>query len=110
MPSRSLSAAALGSVLLLIAAALAADPAWAQTAAVGEGGRIAGRVLDAETGAPVEGVTVVLNHPPPAEGGEARQEVRTTGADGAFAFDGVPAGRYRVDYAKTGYRASTLVD
>src|SRR5262245_20922299 len=105
--SRSLRAAALGFAFLLIAV-LATDRATAQqrepaaaAAAPSEGaGRIAGRVVDRDTGAPVEGATVVLNHPQPVSGGEPQQELASTDADGQFVFGAVPAGRYRLEVTK----------
>ncbi|TMA33713.1 MAG: hypothetical protein E6J87_09300 [Deltaproteobacteria bacterium] len=107
-----LRGAALRSVFLLIVAAVA-GPAPAQPlsepAGAGEG-RVVGRVVDGESAAPVEGVTVVLNAPAPAAGGEPRQELATTNADGAFAFERIPAGRYRIDFSKSGYRAASLAD
>src|SRR5262245_2329569 len=119
MPSgtRPLRAAALGSVALLFVAALAGDPAAAQqppeaaqeTAPRGEG-RIAGRVTDDQTGAGVEGITVVLTYPPPADGSAPHQELQSTDAQGHYAFTNVPAGRYRVEFTKTGYRAGTIAD
>src|SRR5262245_8507192 len=98
-------AAALGAALLLVAAwadrpasAQAADAAGATRA--GEG-RIAGRVSDEKTGAPLEGVTVVLSFPVPPEGGEAKQEFRVSDSAGEFVFVAVPAGRYRVEFLKS---------
>jgi TonB-dependent receptor len=110
-PGRSRGAAALWPILVLVAAALPADRAFAQPVPEQpEQGRIVGRVLDADTGASVAGATVVLSPPQPAGGGEPQQELTTTDADGAFGFERVPPGRYRLEFSKTGYRASTLVD
>src|SRR5262245_23828105 len=104
--SRPLRGAVLGAAALWITIALTADRASAQAAVRDGQGRIAGRVLDASSGEPVEGVTVVLTHAEGADGGNGREELRSTGADGAFAFEGVPPGKYRVDYTKSGYRPS----
>src|SRR5262245_13962552 len=98
-----LRGAALGSVFLLIIATVT-DSASAQQSPGPAGsneGRVVGRVVDGESAAPVEGVTVVLNTPAPAGGGEPRQELATTNADGAFAFERVPAGSYRLDFSKS---------
>src|SRR4030095_15901678 len=89
--SRSLRAAALGAAFLLILAAFVSDPASAQQ---GEG-RIAGRVSDDQTGAGVEGVTVVLNYPSSPDGGAPHQELLETDSDGKYAFASVQAGRGR---------------
>ena len=109
----------LGAAALLFVAALADRPASAQTPAqpppapdalrAGEG-RIAGRVLDDKTGAPLEGVTVVLSFPSPPEGGGARQEFRVSDGAGEFVFQAVPAGRYRVEFLRSGYGSATLAD
>jgi len=110
---RPKSAAAFGATALLLVAALAVGPAWAQQAPpeppaaalrAGEG-RIAGRVGDDKTGAQLEGVTVVLSFPSPPEGGEVKQEFRVTDAAGEFVFGAVPAGRYRLEFLKAGYGA-----
>jgi TonB-dependent receptor len=107
-------AAALAAALL-IAAVCAHRPASAQvppTASdlrAGEG-RITGKVSDRQTGAPLEGVTVVLSFPAPREGGEAEQEFRVTDSAGEFVFTAVPAGRYRVEFLKSGYSAASLTE
>jgi hypothetical protein len=110
--SRPLRAAALWSIALLFVAGVTGDLAWARQApgeAGAIGGRIAGRVTDDQTGAGAEGVTVLLTYPPPA-GGAARQELAVTDAKGEYAFASVPAGRYRIEFFKTGYRAASIVD
>ena len=107
--SRSLRAAVLGALVLLFVAAVAGDPAWAQQPPSGEG-RIAGRVTDAQSGAGMEGVTVVLNFPAPPDGGAARQELGSTDSDGEYVFTAVPAGRYRIEFLKTGYQAPGITD
>src|SRR5262245_5484311 len=111
-------AAALGAAALLLVVALAYRPASAQTSqeatapsAMREGeGRITGRVLDGKTGAPLEGVTVILSFPSSAEAGEAKQEFRLTDSAGEFVFTAVLAGRYRVEFLKSGYGAETLAE
>ena len=65
-------------------------------------GTVWGEVLDAVTGAPLEGATVALAV------GEARQET-TSDADGAFTFTGVPAGgTVGVTLSKEGYTRATV--
>jgi TonB-dependent receptor len=73
-------------------------------------GKIRGRVLDGNTGAPVRDVTVILIWPDPGDGSEARQEVATTDFDGEYEFAAVPAGTYTLNFVKSGYRASTMTD
>src|SRR4030095_3316122 len=104
--SRSLRAAALGAAFLLILAAFVSDPASAQQ---GEG-RIAGRVSDDQTGAGVEGVTVILNYPSSPDGGAPHQERLETDSDGKYAFASVPAGRYRIELLKAGYGSASIAD
>jgi TonB-dependent receptor len=87
-----------------IASSVAAQP---QSAAPAGEGSVVGRVTDGETGSPLGGVTVTLVGP---DGSESREETRVTDAEGAFAFDAVPAGRYRVRYTKAGHRDSTMTD
>ena len=71
-------------------------------------GTIAGQVIDAESGVPVAGATVILMFPTPADGSEPRQEVQLTGAGGEFRFARVVEGDYRLDFIKSGYRLSRL--
>lgn len=72
-------------------------------------GRVEGQVLDAESGLPVRGATVILIWPPPADGSEAHQEVAVTDVQGYYAFEGVPpGGGYKVSFVKSGYRTSAM--
>jgi TonB-dependent receptor len=98
------------SAVLWIAIAVPVPAAWAQAGdpARESVGRIAGRVVDADSGAPVDGVTVVLSGS--VGGGEPREQLRTTDSDGTYSFEAVPAGRYRLHYTRTGYRASSVED
>jgi len=58
--------------------------------------RIAGRVIDATTGAPLAGATVSIN--------VDNDPVETTaGGDGSFAFDGLKAGKYPLYARARGY-------
>jgi hypothetical protein len=61
---------------------------------VPQAGAIHGRVVDASTGDPLPGVVIVLQ-------GTGREAV--SGADGSFAFDGVPAGRQSLFVSLVGY-------
>ncbi|HIL56553.1 MAG TPA: TonB-dependent receptor [Rhodothermales bacterium] len=88
------------SLRLLALAVLAASATAAQTGPVATGS-VAGRVVDASTGAPVPGATVRL-------GGTARGAAADT--DGAFRLDGVAAGQAVLLTSAVGYvgRADTL--
>lgn len=70
--------------------------------------RIAGQVVDAESHAPIAGARVMLMLLMEASRGtfgtEPRQAV--SDASGQFAFDGVAAGKYRVDVQKPGFAPS----
>lgn len=63
-------------------------------------GEIAGQVLDATTGMPLDGARVDVTSP---ETGE--QASATTGSNGRYAFVGLPAGAYRVVASQQGYAA-----
>ncbi|MDJ0849362.1 MAG: TonB-dependent receptor [Myxococcota bacterium] len=79
----------------------------APAARAGEG-TIVGQVFDADSGAPVAGVTVIVTWPPPADGSEPKIEVKVTDAGGAFEFPSVPEGSYTVAFSKSGYRPATM--
>ena len=74
---------------------LAAAPLRAQ-----DGGTIAGTVVD-PLGARVSGATVKL-----LLGEQAIKEV-SSNADGAFTFDALSAGRYRIQASSTGFQTRT---
>ena len=74
---------------------LAALPVRAQ-----DGGTIAGTVVD-PLGARVSGATVKL-----LLGEQAVKEV-SSNADGAFTFDALSAGRYRIQASSTGFQTRT---
>ena len=73
-------------------------------------GAVRGQVLDGVSALPVQGVTVILMWPPPADGSEPPQEVQVTDADGAYEFPSVPPGAYSITFVKSGYRAATMTD
>jgi TonB-dependent receptor len=94
--------------LVLFVVLLAASVAAAQS---GEAtGSISGRIFDADTGAPIENVNVILEHPDPEDGSEPRQDLKLTGIEGDFEFDSVPAGSYTLSFIKSGYRTSSLTN
>lgn len=75
-------------------------------------GVITGAILDAATGSPVEGATVVLQpeaagaFPGPAGGSAFASATRTATTDsaGRYHFDGLPPGAYRVYVTRVSYR------
>jgi hypothetical protein len=113
--------------LLLLAATLAGGGAgggvgWgvglaAQAADRPLGRGIAGAIVDATTGAPVRGATVVLQpesagaFPGPATGSAFTSATRAVAsdADGGYRFDGLPSGVYRVYVTSLGYRPFSLI-
>lgn len=97
----------LGSILaltLLAAAAQAKDdaPEWK--------GTIRGQVFDSEKGTPVGYATVKLIWPAPADGKAARRDVQISDPNGAFEFESIPAGSYTLEFSKSGYQASTMMN
>jgi protocatechuate 3,4-dioxygenase beta subunit len=72
------------------------------TIRVGDGGRVAGRVTDADSGQPVAGASVVVFEP----GSPFPPHQTRTDADGRYALDGVPPGRRSLRVAKKGYLSS----
>jgi len=84
------SIAALG-----MCAALLATPAFAQTIDAA----FTGKVKDAQTGKPLEGVTVIVTGPD-------LQGSRTTKTDrsGEYRIPQLPVGEYSVLFAKSGYK------
>ena len=96
MTLRTSRAAAM---VVLFAMAFAAHPALGQGTAV-----VRGRVVAADTGLPLRRATVALRSVGRTEGGLSAD----TDADGAFVFQGVPAGRYRLGATKTQYVDAAL--
>lgn len=82
------------------------------TGPAGPGGKVSGTILDSLTGQPLRKVTVRLSRRAMPVGGlgitmggpgNAGGLAATTGDDGKFAFDAVPAGNYFVSAEKSGY-------
>jgi len=101
----------LASVALAFAVAASAQQAPAPPPSLPEGsGAIAGRVVDATSGAPIADARVIVTWPAPADGGEPHEEVEVTDANGDFRFAAIPEGSYAVEFVKSGYTGSTLRD
>jgi iron complex outermembrane receptor protein len=97
-PYPLLDAASQSSLILVLTVLLAgwlALPAGALSQATGD---LAGTVTDAETGAPLAGVNVVL---PALDRGAA------TGADGQFVINDLPTGRHELEARFVGYATAT---
>lgn len=73
-------------------------------------GAVAGNVFDGESGTPVQGASVILVFPAPADGSAPRQEVEITDIDGHYVFPSVPPGRYSITFVKSGFRTSAMTD
>jgi hypothetical protein len=102
---------------------ITAGAALAQGAAPPDGYRIAGRVVNAESGAPLGGAAVAIltvvngttldpeeGAEPPRRGRRGRRgptasalDSVTTAADGSFVFDHVPAGKYSLQGSHRGF-------
>jgi hypothetical protein len=115
--ARTAAAAAVTAVAAVApASAVQADPAQAAAVARQEAsGRagIAGTVLDASSGAPLDGATVVLQPEVvgafpagPASGSAFTTSSRAVVSDrtGAYRFDGLGSGVYRIYVSRFGYR------
>lgn len=93
------------SLILLLIVTIA--PALAQAQVTGT---ISGRVFDGENGLPLENATVILVFPEVGDGSESRQEIASSGPDGDYEFDAIPAGFYVLSFVKSGYRASSVTN
>lgn len=71
---------------------------------------VVGRVVDAATGAGLDGVEVVLVAPSETGAGEGPRETSSSSGDGAFAFPSVEPGRYSLQFSREGYRESLVTD
>ncbi len=79
------------------------DPSARPPAAAPATGIVRGRVLATDTGLPLRRVTVHLRNT-----GEERGYATDTDADGAFTFEAVPKGRYRLKASKARYVDTAL--
>src|SRR5688572_9201966 len=77
----------------------------AQTTPVSPTGLLAGRVLDADTGAPIDGVKVLLagSQPGPTASGGPTTLIVITDSQGRFYFSALPAGPYLPIPSREGY-------
>jgi hypothetical protein len=112
----ALAGAALAAVLAWPASPLAAQEQHAREDGRARGG-VVGRVLDAATGGPIEGATVVLQPDVigafpagPASGSAFTTSSRAVVSDrsGAYRFDGLSSGVYRIYVSRFGYRPYSI--
>ena len=76
-----------------------------------DGATLDGRVFDQQTGAPIEGATVVLDFPEPDDGSIPPQLVALSGIDGDYEFEErIPPGVYGLSFIKAGYRPAVVPD
>lgn len=103
---------------LCLAAAALLPPAPAAGQEEGRRSGVSGSVLDAATGEPLEGATVLLQPevagafpggPSTGSAFAAAQRAVTTGRDGVYLFEGLAPGVYRVYVARVGYRPYSVV-
>src|SRR6476646_2167076 len=93
--------------MLLTVAGVSADGRQLKPAVVGTG-VIAGRVVDARSGAPVSGAHVHVMQVNPPIGINGRYENTVSDATGHFAFNTLPAGRFEVSASQPGYLAGNV--
>jgi hypothetical protein len=72
---------------------------WGVALLAGPPREIAGRVIDAQTGAPIPHARVRIT----GSGSQADEIVLLTGVDGAFDLTGVPEGQYQLSCERAGY-------
>src|SRR5262245_22872702 len=89
-------------VFLLLQSAPQAPPRDRAAPAEAGAARIAGRILDRDTGRPLAGALVTLH----VLNGDAQEAV--SGPDGRYRFDELPAGRYAVEAGPVQHRATHL--
>lgn len=78
---------------VVVASGASVSPSLAQTSTA----RVVGQVVDASSGAPVEGAVVEL---------QERSSSALTDSSGRFVFDGVPEGAYSLRVDRLGYRVA----
>jgi Carboxypeptidase regulatory-like domain len=84
-------------------AALLLAVSMSQPAAPAATGGLAGRVTVDGTSTPIAGARVLVFPAGPVAGPMGPPPQATTDQDGRFAFDGLPAGEYRIDVQKAGF-------
>ena len=84
-----------------------APRAWAQESSPGTG-TVRGQVIDSESAAPIDGVTVTVTPSAGATPGGPGGQERVTDASGAYEFPALPAGSYSIKFTKSGYRVSLM--
>jgi TonB-dependent receptor len=73
-------------------------------------GTLVGTVWDGDKGTPIQGATVIVRWPEPADGSQPRLEVQVTDSAGDYRFPSIPPGSYSISFSKSGYRPSTMTD
>jgi len=86
-------------VPFVVIACLIGATAWGQNAGAARAYRISGVVVNSVTGRPLAQAHVTA-HP---EEGQAKERTATTGTDGRFAFENVPAGKWRLSADRKNY-------
>src|SRR4249919_1937796 len=94
--------------LAVVAALLSAVPANAQEQSANDTGRIAGHVVGAYSEL-MTGVTVTLGRVND-QGVSFRAQTTKTDGGGAFSFEQLPPGRYRVIASRRGYTGRQVPD
>jgi hypothetical protein len=103
-----MTARALAARLLLVLAPVLLCAAQQQRQLSSPAATVDGVISDANTAEPVGGATLHLVALRYLRGGSQSQPQATSGADGAFHFDGVSAGTYVITAERSGYVANKL--
>jgi hypothetical protein len=88
--------------MLLVGVILSADPSPAAAQLRAATSELSGRIIDQTAGVLPGSIVTILN----IDTGE--RQVRTTGADGRFAFPPLPVGTYRVEASLAGFTTQVL--
>jgi len=83
---------------------------WAGAASAQANGFVTGRVFSQDTGASIDGVTVILDFPEPEDGSVPPQLVANSGIEGDYEFEPVPPGFYNLTFVKSGFRTSVVTN
>ena len=100
--------------ILTLCVFLPASPVPAQSTRVNTTGAVGGLVVDAKTGAALDGVVVTLEPSPNGlvlavtRGGLTTARTTLTRAGGEYRFADIPAGAYRLRVERLGYKTATV--